>query len=117
MRTASMGVTALDLAVFVSGSFVAALASQVAGFAYGLVAAAVWLQLLAPMQTVTLIIAFGPVVQGIVGWRSEEHTSELQSHLNLVCRLLLEKKKHENITHNVGRNRHAQHAQHIHRTS
>src|SRR5882762_11689200 len=26
--------------------------------------------------------------------RSEEHTSELQSHLNLVCRLLLEKKKH-----------------------
>src|SRR5260370_27403180 len=27
------------------------------------------------------------------GFRSEEHTSELQSHLNLVCRLLLEKKK------------------------
>src|SRR5260370_507104 len=26
-------------------------------------------------------------------FRSEEHTSELQSHLNLVCRLLLEKKK------------------------
>src|SRR5260370_10940630 len=25
--------------------------------------------------------------------RSEEHTSELQSHLNLVCRLLIEKKK------------------------
>src|SRR5260370_5503673 len=30
--------------------------------------------------------------------RSEEHTSELQSHLNLVCRLLLEKKKR---SHNV----------------
>src|SRR5260370_8866174 len=28
--------------------------------------------------------------------RSEEHTSELQSHLNLVCRLLLEKKKYFN---------------------
>src|SRR5260370_28908787 len=28
------------------------------------------------------------------GFRSEEHTSELQSHLNLVCRLLLEKKKY-----------------------
>src|SRR5215204_3202845 len=27
--------------------------------------------------------------------RSEEHTSELQSHSDLVCRLLLEKKKHE----------------------
>src|SRR5260370_15610480 len=34
--------------------------------------------------------------------RSEEHTSELQSHLNLVCRLLLEKKKkHSNENHIV----------------
>src|SRR5690242_21359920 len=32
--------------------------------------------------------AEGPAQQ-----RSEEHTSELQSHVNLVCRLLLEKKK------------------------
>src|SRR5688572_32564753 len=31
-------------------------------------------------------------------WRSEEHTSELQSQSNLVCRLLLEKKKKK--THN-----------------
>src|SRR2546430_4370629 len=33
--------------------------------------------------------------QGVVldAWRSEEHTSELQSQSNLVCRLLLEKKK------------------------
>src|SRR5260370_39188654 len=30
-------------------------------------------------------------------FRSEEHTSELQSHLNLVCRLLLEKKKKNKI--------------------
>src|SRR5260370_20103352 len=30
--------------------------------------------------------------------RSEEHTSELQSHLNLVCRLLLEKKKKDEVT-------------------
>src|SRR5438034_11825537 len=29
-------------------------------------------------------------------WRSEEHTSELQSHSDLVCRLLLEKKKKKN---------------------
>src|SRR4029077_21297131 len=34
----------------------------------------------------------GVFPQPAVG-RSEEHTSELQSHLNLVCRLLLEKKK------------------------
>src|SRR5438477_2708491 len=31
--------------------------------------------------------------------RSEEHTSELQSHVNLVCRLLLEKKKKKNRTY------------------
>src|SRR2546426_12829814 len=31
--------------------------------------------------------------RGIKPWRSEEHTSELQSPCNLVCRLLLEKKK------------------------
>src|SRR6266480_361829 len=43
----------------------------------------------------------GAAINGIFGrWfrfpeklRSEEHTSELQSHVNLVCRLLLEKKK------------------------
>src|SRR5260370_21497802 len=37
---------------------------------------------------------FGDVFREDVGdeLRSEEHTSELQSHLNLVCRLLLEKK-------------------------
>src|SRR5260370_31509956 len=33
--------------------------------------------------------------------RSEEHTSELQSHLNLVCRLLLEKKKKTDIMYDM----------------
>src|SRR5690242_21397578 len=33
------------------------------------------------------------IVRMRAGDRSEEHTSELQSHVNLVCRLLLEKKK------------------------
>src|SRR2546422_3773033 len=33
-------------------------------------------------------------VYGTIPVRSEEHTSELQSRLHLVCRLLLEKKKH-----------------------
>src|SRR2546422_11266212 len=35
----------------------------------------------------------GPVGLGAGARRSEEHTSELQSRLHLVCRLLLEKKK------------------------
>src|SRR2546422_6277342 len=38
--------------------------------------------------------------RGAGGQRSEEHTSELQSRLHLVCRLLLEKKKQAN-THHV----------------
>ena len=38
---------------------------------------------------------------GIVGYRSEEHTSELQSLVNLVCRLLLEKKKQKCIPDGV----------------
>src|SRR5690242_20847118 len=36
-----------------------------------------------------------------IGNRSEEHTSELQSHVNLVCRLLLEKKKKKSNTSRV----------------
>src|SRR5690606_41619003 len=36
-----------------------------------------------------------PVAKGRKCGRSEEHTSELQSRENLVCRLLLEKKKHK----------------------
>src|SRR5260370_20994679 len=41
------------------------------------------------------LITDGRVHRAFLGveTRSEEHTSELQSHLNLVCRLLLEKKK------------------------
>src|SRR5690348_17814521 len=36
------------------------------------------------------------VADGVVTLRSEEHTSELQSPVHLVCRLLLEKKKKQN---------------------
>src|SRR2546427_4203533 len=38
------------------------------------------------------------IVDVIIDTRSEEHTSELQSQSNLVCRLLLEKKKKAHIT-------------------
>src|SRR5438093_8651933 len=41
----------------------------------------------------------GPPAQLTWMTRSEEHTSELQSLTNLVCRLLLEKKKHETTDH------------------
>src|SRR5256886_8846889 len=38
----------------------------------------------------------------VTGSRSEEHTSELQSQSNLVCRLLLEKKKNEIVSSHAG---------------
>src|SRR2546422_4874750 len=38
--------------------------------------------------------------------RSEEHTSELQSRLHLVCRLLLEKKKKKHTVHTLARKNH-----------
>src|SRR2546426_8313180 len=41
---------------------------------------------------------FDTRIASLVNGRSEEHTSELQSPCNLVCRLLLEKKKKKNIT-------------------
>src|SRR2546429_6263527 len=45
-----------------------------------------------------------PIFSGVISivivlLRSEEHTSELQSRLHLVCRLLLEKKKSKHNTH------------------
>src|SRR2546430_16964710 len=47
-----------------------------------------------PYQWVSELTShFGPRPAGSVKERSEEHTSELQSQSNLVCRLLLEKKK------------------------
>src|SRR5437773_9614425 len=43
--------------------------------------------------------------------RSEEHTSELQSHHDLVCRLLLEKKKKKTKKKKVKKNKRAEHNQ------
>src|SRR5260370_2337560 len=42
---------------------------------------------------------------GLPEARSEEHTSELQSHLNLVCRLLLEKKNRQPLSTTPSRRR------------
>src|SRR2546430_2782105 len=46
-----------------------------------------------PGRSVLLLAVQGPQTQPCRVSRSEEHTSELQSQSNLVCRLLLEKKK------------------------
>src|SRR3989449_5905967 len=46
----------------------------------------------------TYMLASGLMAQGMNWKRSEEHTSELQSRLHLVCRLLLEKKKKKTVS-------------------
>lgn len=60
--------TIADLALFLVATFIAALVTGLAGFAFGLIASAVWLHILTPLQTATLIIAFGLVVQGYSVW-------------------------------------------------
>jgi uncharacterized protein len=64
-----MDVVTLDLAIFLLATFAAALVAGLAGFAFGLVAAAAWLHILTPLQTASLIIAFGLIVQGVAVWR------------------------------------------------
>jgi uncharacterized membrane protein YfcA len=64
-----MGAPTLDLAFFLLATFAAALVAGLAGFAFGLVAAAVWLHILTPLQTASLIIAFGLIVQGVAVWK------------------------------------------------
>ena len=54
----------LDLSLFIAATFAAAIVAGLAGFAFGLVAAAVWLHILPPAETATLIIVFGLIVQG-----------------------------------------------------
>jgi uncharacterized protein len=57
------------VAIYLAATFAAALVTGIAGFAFGLVAAAVWLHILTPLQTATLIVAFGLVVQAISVWK------------------------------------------------
>jgi uncharacterized membrane protein YfcA len=59
----------LELAVFLLATFAGALVAGLSGFAFGLVAASVWLYILTPLQSATLIIAFGLIVQGYSVWK------------------------------------------------
>jgi uncharacterized membrane protein YfcA len=59
----------LGLTIFLVATFAGALVAGLSGFAFGLVAASIWLYILTPLQTATLIIAFGLVVQGYSVWK------------------------------------------------
>jgi len=64
-----MDASIAHLSLFVAATFAAALVTGLAGFAFGLIAAAVWLHILTPVQTATLIIVFGLMVQGASVWK------------------------------------------------
>jgi uncharacterized membrane protein YfcA len=59
----------IDLLVFVIASFVGALVAGVAGFAFGLVASAIWLHAISPTQSPALIAAFAIIIQGATLWK------------------------------------------------
>lgn len=58
-----------ELPLFLLATFAGALVAGLSGFAFGLVASAIWLYILTPLQTATLIIAFGLLVQGYSVWK------------------------------------------------
>src|SRR5437588_5870260 len=59
----------LGLALCLAGAFAAAFVTGLAGFAFAIVAAAVWLHFMAPAQATPLIVAFGLIVQGVSVWK------------------------------------------------
>src|SRR5262249_30569483 len=65
----------LVIALFLVATFAAALVAGLAGFAFGLVGAAVWLYILTPLETATLIIWFGLIVQGYAVWKLRQAVS------------------------------------------
>jgi uncharacterized membrane protein YfcA len=58
-----------DIPLFIIATFSGALVAGLSGFAFGLVAASIWLYILSPLQTATLIVAFGLIVQGYSVWK------------------------------------------------
>ena len=59
----------LDLTIFLAATFASALVAGLSGFAFGLIAASLWLYVISPLQTAALIIAFGLLVQGYSVWK------------------------------------------------
>jgi len=62
------GIT-FEIPLFLIATFAGAVVAGLSGFAFGLVAASLWLYILTPLQSASLIIAFGLVVQGYSVWK------------------------------------------------
>jgi len=57
------------LSLFLFGAFIGGLASGLAGFAMGVVVSGVWLHIIPPVQTTTLIVGYGLLTQGYAVWK------------------------------------------------
>jgi uncharacterized protein len=68
MERAMDGIT-FEIPLFLVASFAGAFVAGLSGFAFGLVAASLWLYILSPIQSATLIVAFGLLVQGYSVWK------------------------------------------------
>jgi len=64
-----MDIGILNLAIFVTATFLAAFVTGISGFAFGLIAAGIWLHVITPVQTAVLIVAFGLLAQGTSVWK------------------------------------------------
>src|SRR3954470_11240322 len=62
------GIT-IELTLFLMATFAGAFVAGLSGFAFGLVAASLWLYVLTPLQSASLIIGFGLLVQGYSVWK------------------------------------------------
>jgi uncharacterized membrane protein YfcA len=60
---------AIELPLFLLATFAGAFVAGLSGFAFGLVAASLWLYVLTPLQSASLIVGFGLLVQGYAVWK------------------------------------------------
>ena len=59
----------MDLALFFVATLLGAVVAGVAGFAFGLIASAIWLHIIPPAQSAPLIAAFAILIQGATLWK------------------------------------------------
>ena len=69
MGCAMDGLSVVDLSLFVAGAFAATLVTGLAGFAFAIIAAALWLHFLPPAEATPLVVAYGLIVQGVSVWK------------------------------------------------
>jgi uncharacterized membrane protein YfcA len=61
--------TISQVGLFLAATFAASFVAGVSGFAFALIAAAVWLHIMTPLETATLTISYGILVQGFGAWK------------------------------------------------